>query len=222
TASASVVRTRRSPRRRLLTAGIVEFRQRREPRAPPSQPLRNLLSVGNTVYGPAIDSSLAALTGPLEKRMTARAGIVVGVIAWAVVLGRSSLGQDSRSELSSDETEAFVWIDGIDAFDSSKLVFGRAATGSWEQVDGGPPTNTYYAGFLVQDDGRKFVVRGIDLDRRTFVRNGAPEPHKRVDFEPRDLEADARALAARIRAATELDHDLSGYHSPQQTVRPIP
>lgn len=106
----------------------------------------------------------------------------------------------NAAPITDEEKHAFQWFDalGFPSLEGSRWV--RVATGQSSQRGDRPPENSYFNTFLLKAVADRFTVFTVDGSTLTFIRSGAGVPeYKRVGYEPRNLEADARAYLETLR-----------------------
>src|SRR5262249_16271135 len=82
--------------------------------------------------------------------------------------------------------------------------FVQVATGESFPHDGQPSKNSYYRGFLVKDNGRRFIVFTASLTTRTHAKTGPDKPeHEKVAYEACDLEAEMTKLLKQAQQPSE-------------------
>ncbi|HET6246357.1 MAG TPA: hypothetical protein VFE47_01565 [Tepidisphaeraceae bacterium] len=130
-----------------------------------------------------------------------------------VILNLTLLGIVSQIEAAPptpEEKSAFNWFDGMGFPKIQGTQWVRVATGQWSQSGNKPRENGYVDGFLLSVTGDRFTVFTTEASTVTFVKTGkAVSDYERVDYEPRNLEQDAKLKLDALRNPPDDAQDRS-------------
>lgn len=112
--------------------------------------------------------------------------------------------QPKRSDVAEERRRAFAWASTLGYPDTKNLKFVLVSTGDWLQHGNSPPENRFQYGFLIEAQGKSFKVVGLDFEAHKFESTPPDtEAHKAVGYEILDLEKEALAWLAEMKADTD-------------------
>jgi hypothetical protein len=184
--------------------------------------------IGKAKDGPAregaIDNAIGGLgsTRFIEREAANRALLEMGLAALPALKKAKTNGKDpevrGRAEMliaaieRAHEAElAYDWFDSLELLDLAKCPLVEVATGYTSSEKGKPDENYYEECFLLNDDGKRFVVLTMDLERLSVTKTAAGVSEAtRIGYETVDLEKQMTAFLRIVRQSKEdrFLHDL--------------
>jgi hypothetical protein len=119
-----------------------------------------------------------------------------------------------QEALTTEQTAAFAWFDGLDFPNLAGLPVVHVATGCWTQTGDDPPVNAYIYGFLLEDAGKTFTVFTLSLLRLELRKTRALfRRHERVGYKRANLAAAARARMGEMKRIKDEDDPFARLES---------